>query len=48
MQRFKPGVDGIVLLFSDQDGRDVYTFPYYEIFAPVLEPLLFEVRHLRP
>jgi hypothetical protein len=43
MQRFKPGVDGIVLLFSDQDGRDVYKFPYYDVFAPLLEPLLVEV-----
>ena len=44
MQRFKPGVDSIVLLFSDQDGRSVYQFPYYQLFEPVLLPLLEEVR----
>ncbi len=43
MARFKPGVDALVLLFSDQDGRSVYKFPYYDCFARRLEPLLEQV-----
>lgn len=39
------GVEGIVLLFSANDGSGpVYKFPFYDYFAPVLEPLLEEVR----
>lgn len=38
------GVEGIVLLFSANDGSGpVYKFPAYDYFAPVLEPLLEEV-----
>jgi hypothetical protein len=34
-----------VLLFSANDGSGpVYKFPAYDYFAPVLEPLLEEVR----
>jgi hypothetical protein len=43
MEKFKPGVQGIVLIFSDQSGDRVFRFPYYDLFAPVLEPLLMEV-----
>lgn len=43
MERFKPGVDGMVLLFSDNNGEVVYQFPYYEYFKAELEPLLHEV-----
>jgi hypothetical protein len=43
MDRFKPGVEGIVLLFSDNEGKQVYMFPHYETFRQELEPLLLEV-----
>jgi hypothetical protein len=43
MERFKPGVDGMVLLFSDNLGQVVYEFPFYEVFRTELEPLLLEV-----
>ncbi|WIA37366.1 hypothetical protein OEZ86_014294 [Tetradesmus obliquus] len=43
MERFKPGVDGMVLLFSDNNGEVVYQFPYYEYFKAELEPLLHEI-----
>jgi hypothetical protein len=43
MDKFKPGVEGIVLLFSDNEGKQVYRFPYYETFKEELEPLLLEV-----
>lgn len=45
MNAFKPGVMGITLLFSAGSGEGtVFKFPLYEKFAPVLEPLLEEVR----
>jgi hypothetical protein len=41
----QPGVEGIVLLFSANDGSGpVFKFPAYDYFAPVLEPILQEVR----
>ena len=43
-ERFKPGVDGITLMFSAGDTTGpVYTVPLYERFRPLLEPLLDEV-----
>lgn len=46
-QYVSTGVEGIVLLFSANDGSGpVYKFPAYDYFAPVLEPLLEEVRDL--
>jgi hypothetical protein len=43
------GVEGIVLLFSANDGSGpVYKFPAYDYFAPVLEPLLEEVSVVMP
>jgi hypothetical protein len=45
MNAFKPGVRGITLLFSAGSGEGpVFEFPLYKEFAPVLEPLLEEVR----
>lgn len=41
--RFKPGVEGIVLIFSDGEGNVVYEFPFYEVLRQELEPLLLEV-----
>lgn len=43
MDKFKPGVQGIVMLFSDRNGHVVYQFPYYDYFRAELEPLLNEV-----
>eukprot|EP00775_Hariotina_reticulata_P013388 gene13388-13515_t len=43
MERFKPGVEGMVLVFSDNLGQVVYEFPFYEVFRTELEPLLLEV-----
>jgi hypothetical protein len=43
MEKFKPGVEGIVLVFSDNNGEVVYQFPYYDYFKAELEPLLHEV-----
>ncbi|WIA23830.1 hypothetical protein OEZ85_013493 [Tetradesmus obliquus] len=41
---FKPGVEGIVLLFSANDGSGpVYEFPAYGYFKDTLEPLLQEI-----
>eukprot|EP00775_Hariotina_reticulata_P005663 gene5663-5900_t len=41
---FKPGVEGIVLLFSANDGSGpVFKFPFYDYFAAALDPLLEEV-----
>jgi len=43
MDKFKPGVEGIVLIFSDGDGNVVYEFPFYKVLRQDLEPLLLEV-----
>jgi hypothetical protein len=43
MVRFKPGVQAMMLLFSDQAGRRVFKFPYWDYFAAQMEPLLEEV-----
>lgn len=43
MERFKPGVESIVLIFSDRDANEVYEFPFYSRMAHALEPLLVEV-----
>ena len=44
MRMFKPGVEGIVLLFSAGDGTGpVYKFPMYDHFAHLIEPLVAEV-----
>lgn len=44
MEKFKPGVEGIVLIFSDNEGDKVYEFPYYTLLKAELEPLLLEVK----
>jgi hypothetical protein len=43
MDKFKPGVEGIVMIFSDNEGNNVYEFPYYRLLKDELEPLLLEV-----
>jgi hypothetical protein len=41
------GVEGIVLLFSANDGSGpVFKFPFYDYFAAALDPLLEEVRRV--
>jgi hypothetical protein len=52
MNAFKPGVQGITLLFSAGSGEgDVFEFPLYKKLAPALDPLIQEVgprgRHCR-
>lgn len=46
MDKFKPGVEGIVLLFSDNEGNVVYEFPMYQTMREELEPLLLEVSNI--
>jgi hypothetical protein len=40
LNQFKPGTKTIHLIFSDQGGMDVYQFPWYNKFAPLIEPVL--------
>lgn len=42
-QRYKPGTQEVLLVFSDKRGNAVYRFPYYDRFRHVLEPLLEQV-----
>ena len=44
MDRFKPGVQSLVLIFSDNFGEDVFWFPYFELLQKELKPILQEVR----
>lgn len=41
--KFKPGVEQLVLLFSSQDGENVYRFPYYDAFAEEIDEILLKV-----
>ncbi|BDA45004.1 hypothetical protein COCOBI_06-4830 [Coccomyxa sp. Obi] len=43
MQRYKPGTQEVLLMFSDKEGGSVYRFPYYDRFKNVMEPLLEQV-----
>ena len=45
-QRYKPGSQELLLLFSDRDGERVYQFPLYEELRDVLEPILLQVIHV--
>lgn len=42
-QRYKPGTQEVLLIFSDKRGEAIYRFPYYDRFKHVLEPLLEQV-----
>jgi hypothetical protein len=42
--RFKPGVEALYMVFSDQSTEHVYRFPYYDYFKSAIEPLLEQVR----
>lgn len=40
----KPGARAIVLMFSDHNGNQVARFPWYHRFAPLVEPIVKQVR----
>ncbi len=46
-QRYKPGTQEVLLMFSDKEGGSVYRFPYYGRFKNVIEPLLEQVTGIR-
>lgn len=46
MQKFKPGVEAVILMFSDRAAETIYTFPWYHRFKAAIEPLLRQVRCL--
>lgn len=43
LNAIKPGVDSLMLMFSHQQSDQVFMFPYYDLLAQELEPLLSEV-----
>ncbi|GFR39810.1 hypothetical protein Agub_g302, partial [Astrephomene gubernaculifera] len=43
MDKFKPGVEALFMVFSDQSTEHVYRFPYYEYFKDVVEPLVEQI-----
>lgn len=43
MAQFKPGVEALYMIFSDQSTNHVYRFPYYDYFKAELEPILEQV-----
>lgn len=43
MADVKPGIQSAILIFSSRDGEDVYQFPWYNMYAPLIEPLLMQV-----
>ena len=40
MDKFKPGVDSAILIFSDHAGKLVFKFPWFEKYEPLLAPIL--------
>ncbi|GIL81892.1 hypothetical protein Vretimale_1469 [Volvox reticuliferus] len=43
MNKFKPGVEALYMVFSDQSTEHVYRFPYYDYFKSAIEPLLEQI-----
>ncbi|GLC58284.1 hypothetical protein PLESTB_001341600 [Pleodorina starrii] len=43
MNKFKPGVEALYMVFSDQSTEHVYRFPYYDYFKSAVEPLLEQI-----
>ncbi|KAK9811643.1 hypothetical protein WJX72_007577 [[Myrmecia] bisecta] len=43
LDKYKPGVEHMHLVFSDQDGEKVYQFPWYTTYQDQIEPLLHQV-----
>lgn len=43
LQKYKPGVETIHLIFSDQPGVRVFQFPWYQRYARQIEPILEQV-----
>ena len=44
MSKFKPGVETVILVFSDQKGEVMFRFPWYEKLKPLVEPIIEKVR----
>lgn len=44
LERQQPGVAEALLVFCDQRGAAAYRFPWYQVWAPLVEPLITEVR----
>ena len=42
--RFKPGVEALFMIFSDQSTDNVYRFPYYNYFKDAIIPVVEQVR----
>lgn len=40
---FKPGVKGFHLIFSDRKGEEVFEYPWWKEWKPILWPILLEV-----
>ena len=45
MSKFKPGVETVLLIFSDQKATEVFRFPWYERLRPLVEPIVEQVRY---
>jgi hypothetical protein len=43
MDKFKPGVETVILMFSDQKATKVFRFPWYEKLRPLVEPIVQKV-----
>ena len=43
MSNFKPGVETVILVFSDQKGEVLFRFPWYEKLKPLVEPIVEKV-----
>lgn len=43
MHKFKPGVQTIHMIFSDQTATKVYRFPWWDRFEPVVQPIIDKV-----
>ena len=43
MSKFKPGVETVILVFSDQKGEVLFRFPWYEKLKPLVEPIVEKV-----
>lgn len=44
MAQYKPGVEALFMVFSDQSTEHVYHFPYYSYFKDEIEPIVDAVR----
>ena len=44
MAQFKPGVQAIILMFSNQKATQVFRFPWYDRLKPLVEPIVRQAR----